>query len=134
MEVKSNRLQIYVIDSVGAHRGMHYYNFPLVSELSKISAGTITLISTVETANNNLRPKNVFIQGDFRNIYGEGLKIGRGLRYGLSLLRISWRALCKKPDLAHFHFFQIVRNFPQRVLKRDEASFFGPQLKGLLYK
>jgi D-inositol-3-phosphate glycosyltransferase len=97
---------VFMVDSVGAHRGMHYYNFALVSALNEAGARTI-LVSTPETAAHSLCPDNVPARGGFEGIYGDRPAWWRGLWYTLALLRIGWWAWRERPDVAHFHFYQV---------------------------
>jgi glycosyltransferase involved in cell wall biosynthesis len=97
-----------MIDSVGAHRGMHYYNFAYVSALNKAGANTF-YISTDETTHHPLRPPNVPTRTGFSHIYGKSPKWWRGLWYVLSLFRIARFVRRERPDVVHFHFFQIPR-------------------------
>jgi glycosyltransferase involved in cell wall biosynthesis len=95
-----------MVDSVGEHRGMHYYNFGLVSALNRIGADVV-LISTPETVGHFLRPANVPVRNGFREIYGSKPKWVRGLWYVCSLWRIGWWAWQDRPKIVHFHFYQI---------------------------
>jgi D-inositol-3-phosphate glycosyltransferase len=97
---------VYMIDSVGEERGMHYYNFSLVSALDEFDIDVV-LVSTSETATHPLTPSNVKVRDGFRGIYRGGPRWVRGIRYAFSLLRIGWWAMRDEPQVAHFHFFQI---------------------------
>ncbi|WP_420630012.1 glycosyltransferase family 4 protein [Candidatus Leptofilum sp.] len=99
-------ISVFMIDTVGAHRGMHYYNFPLTSELQN-SGVAMNLISTWETAQSDLCPENIQVLPGFRGIYGEAPRFVRGFRYALSLLKILRFVKIKSPEIVHFHFFQI---------------------------
>ena len=105
-ENSNKPIKAFMVDCVGAHRGMHYYNFPFVSALNKAGSNT-TYISTTETTHHHLRPPNVPARSGFNGIYGERSKIWRGLKYTRSLMRILHWAKTEKPDVVHFHFFQI---------------------------
>lgn len=100
------RPKVYMVDSVGAHRGMHYYNFALVSALHKAGLETI-LISNEQTSKHNLLPTNISVREGFVGIYGEQAKWLRGIKYILSLIRIGIWAARERPDILHFHFFQM---------------------------
>lgn len=102
----SNSIRIFMVDSVGAHRGMHYYNFAYVSALNKAGANAFYL-STDETTHHPLRPANVPTRTGFTRIYGGSPKLWRGLWYAASLLRIARLIREERPDVVHFHFFQI---------------------------
>jgi hypothetical protein len=99
-------ISIFVVDSVGEHRGMHYFNFPLATRLRK-SGLEVTLLSTPETISHPLFPKNINSQSVFKGIYGGQPKILRGMNYALSLLKIYWLCIRNQPNIVHFHFFQL---------------------------
>lgn len=103
---KKQHIIYYMVDSVGAHRGMHYYTFALVSALKKLNSNTI-LISNSETINHLLQPKTITVREGFKHIYGNQPKLLRGLQYVISLLRIGRWARQEKPAVVHFHFFQM---------------------------
>ena len=100
------QLRIFMVDSIGAHRGMHYYNFPYVSALNLRGMDTL-LITTEETLDHELQPPNIEVLAGFRKIYGDETKWLRGFRYIQSLLRIAFWAFRLQPDIVHFHFFQL---------------------------
>jgi glycosyltransferase involved in cell wall biosynthesis len=97
---------VFMVDSVGEHRGMHYFNLPLVSALNRNGARAV-LLSTPETARNHLRPSDLPVRGVFRGIYGDRSKWWRGALYAIALARIAWWCLRERPGIVHFHFFQI---------------------------
>ncbi len=74
---------VFIIDSVGEHRGMHYHNFPLAAALSEFGLD-VSLLSTSETIENEQLPLNIHVYGVFRGIYGKPNKYLRGIRYGLA--------------------------------------------------
>jgi glycosyltransferase involved in cell wall biosynthesis len=111
-----------MIDSIGAHRGMHYYNFLFVSALNKAGSNT-TYITTAETVYHH-PPSNVPTRVGFNGIYSDHSKVWRGLRYTWSLMRILRWAINEMPDVVHFHFFQIpildyllIQQFNKRGIK-----------------
>ena len=97
---------VFMVDSVGEHRGMHYFNLPLVSALNRNGARAI-LLSTPETAHNRLRSPDLPVRGVFRGIYSDRPKWWRGALYAIALARIAWWCLWERPEIVHFHFFQI---------------------------
>ncbi len=97
---------IFLVDSIGAHRGMHYYSFALGEALGQEGVD-VTLLSTPETAGHAWKPENLSVKGVFRHIYGRQPKWLRGLWYGWALLQIAWLAWRQKPDIVHWHFYQI---------------------------
>jgi len=99
-------LKIFIVDSVGEHRGMHYFNFPFACEL-KEQGCEVVLFSTPQTQSSSLRPVNVDVKGVFRGIYDNRSKWVRGFNYVVALIRIVLYCLIAKPDIVHFHFYQI---------------------------
>ena len=99
-------ISVFMIDTIGEHRGMHYYNFPLVDELNQLGI-KVTLVTTIETVNHILRPKTLTVLPGFKGIYGQAPKSIRGLRYGFSLLKIIYWIMRDTPHIIHFHFPQI---------------------------
>ncbi len=97
---------LFIVDSIGEHRGLHYHNFPLASELCSFGLRVI-LLSTPETCIHELIPDNIESIGIFKGIYGKRSKFIRGINYLFSLIRLIYWCIKEKPHLIHFHFFQI---------------------------
>lgn len=97
---------IFIVDSIGEHRGLHYHNFPLSSELSYLGL-RVVLLSTPETCVHELLPNNIETRGIFKAIYGDKSKIIRGINYIFALIKLIYLAFKEKPQIIHFHFFQI---------------------------
>jgi len=97
---------VYMVETVGAERGMHYYTFSLVPALNQLGIDVV-LVSTTETATHPLKPDNVAVRDGFRGIYGEKPKWLRGMNYALALARLGWWIFWARPQIAHFHFFQV---------------------------
>ncbi len=100
------QVTVFLVDSIGEQRGMHYYNFSLADALQS-TACSVVLISTEETINHKLVPEKIQKRAGFKGIYGQKPKWYRGMMYILSLLRIGRWCQQDKPDIVHFHFFQI---------------------------
>ena len=91
-----------IIEPVGGHGGMNYYDYGLCKGLASagVKAGLYTCDSTVI---DRARPFETRLL--FRGIWGNGGKLGRGLKYlrGFVLsLRDARKRGCR---IAHFHFF-----------------------------
>ena len=99
-------IKLFMVDSVGAHRGMHYFNFPLVTALQEVGI-RVSLLSNEKTITHPNRPGAVPLKAAFRGIYGAQPKWLRGLRYFSGLIRVGWWTIREKPDVIHFHFFQV---------------------------
>lgn len=98
---------VAIVDSVGSHRGMHYYNFGLIRALNELEPGRFAMITTDDTTMHPLRPEGVPAFAGFRGIYGDQSRVLRGGHYALSLIRIYKWLVAKRPEIVHFHFFQI---------------------------
>lgn len=99
-------ISVFMVDTVGEHRGMHYYNFPLTMEMKKLGV-QVTLLSTQETTQHPMRPATLPILTGFKGIYGPMPKPVRGFNYATSLLGIIRLIRRQKPSIVHFHFPQI---------------------------
>ncbi len=101
--VPDGRMRVFYVEPVGGHRGMHYYDFELCSALQAVGVD-VTLLTCDETQG-TVTPPLLHVEFPFHGIYGETLKIIRGLCYLRGLVRIG-RAMqhCGIP-LAHLHYF-----------------------------
>ena len=95
-----------MVDTIGAHRGMHYFVFPLVEALVSENAD-MTLVSNDVTIRSDRRPRGIATLEAFRNIYGGSHKWQRGINYLLGLMRLTRHAFVVRPEVIHFHFNQI---------------------------
>lgn len=97
-------MSIAIIEPVGGHGGMNYYDFGLCRGL--VGAGiTPTLYTCDET---DITPGLPFAAvACYRRIYGADPTWRRGLRYLSGSLRALIGARRAGSKLAHFHFFQV---------------------------
>ena len=95
-------MKVAVIEPVGGHGGMNYYDFGLCSGLAKIGV-EVTLYTCDETMVPNNLSFNVKLY--FKKIYGNAPKLLRAGRYLLGLLRSLENARLSNITLVHFHFF-----------------------------
>ena len=146
---------IFIVDSIGEHRGLHYHNFPLASELCNLGL-RVFILSTPETCVHELLPKNIKTKtiGIFKGIYGDKSKIVRGINYLLSLIKLIYWAFKEKPQIIHFHFYQVpimdllailfLKNFHFSIVtsvhdilplqRRYEVNRFSASIFRLIYK
>lgn len=96
------RNKIAIIEPVGGHGGMNYYDFSLAKGV--VNAGCeVILYTCVET----IPPEKsvfLFVHG-FHGIYGNAPKWLRGLRYVRDLLFCLKDAKRRGCNIVHFHFF-----------------------------
>ncbi|MDN3954725.1 glycosyltransferase [Sporolactobacillus laevolacticus] len=100
---QSNKeMRISMIEPVGGHGGMNYYDFNLCKEIKRLDT-TVTLFTCDETVSEN---ENFAINKTFKKIYGNDSSIIRGLRF---LKGLSKSIIYSKRDHAkiiHYHFFK----------------------------
>ena len=99
----SDRLQVFYIEPVGGHRGMHYYDFELCLALQSVDVD-VTLLTCDETKNMAI-PPSLRVAFPFQGIYGNTPKVVRGLRYLRGLVKIGLAIRRQGVPLAHFHHF-----------------------------
>lgn len=97
------RLQVFYVEPVGGHRGMHYYDFELCSALESVGVD-VTLLTCDETENTTI-PSSLRVEFPFKGIYGDTPKLVRGLRYLRGLIKIGLAMRRRDIRLAHFHYF-----------------------------
>jgi D-inositol-3-phosphate glycosyltransferase len=98
-----DKLQVFYVEPVGGHRGMHYYDSELCQALQSVGVD-ITLMTCDETKNTTF-PPSFRVEFPFQGIYGDTSKIVRGLRYLRGLMKISRAMRHQDIPLAHFHYF-----------------------------
>jgi glycosyltransferase involved in cell wall biosynthesis len=100
-------LKVAVVEPVGGHGGMDYYDFSLCEGLSKAGA-SVTLYTCDETLleeEGGAKPYRVRLP--YRGIYGPDAAWRRGARYVLGSLRALLGARSDGARLAHLHLFHV---------------------------
>jgi D-inositol-3-phosphate glycosyltransferase len=99
-------LRVAVIEPVGGHGGMNYYDFGLCSGLSRAGAEVILF-----TCDKTIFPNGALFFGrhGFFNIFGEDHKLVRGFRFMKGLLRSLLEARKNGAVLCHYHFFHFTK-------------------------
>lgn len=98
-------MQVSIIEPVGGHGGMNYYDMGLARGL----AGAATQVSLFTCDINPPKSTNAYsVVTAFKGVYGKDAAWKRGLRYVAGL----WRTLCTRgissnTKVAHFHFFHV---------------------------
>jgi len=95
--------RVWMIDPVGGHRGMHYYDFALCHELRR-SAVDVTLLTCDETMAYTA-PSNLPVRYPYQRIFGEDPAPLRAYRYWRALRSIAAAASRENPQIAHLHYF-----------------------------
>lgn len=98
-----DRLQVFYVEPVGGHRGMHYYDSELCLALQSVGVD-VTLLTCDET-NSTAIPASLPVEFPFQRIYGRSIKAVRGLRYFRGLVRVGWAMQRRGVPLAHLHYF-----------------------------
>ncbi len=111
-----------IIEPVGSHGGMNYYDFGLARGL--VSAG---INVTVFTCDSTEIPKGLpfCVKCTFRNIWGKDPKLIRAFRFIIGLLESLWDVRRNRISLVHFHFFQYT---PMESLCIALARAFGVKI------
>ena len=96
-------LKVAVVEPVGGHAGMNYYDIELVRGLglAGVDACLYTCDETTETSQ-----AGVSIEKPFKSIYGGDWKIARGWRFLIGLVRTAGHARKRKTRIVHLHYFQ----------------------------
>lgn len=97
-------LRIAMVEPVGGHCGMDYYDFGLVRALAQ--AGVDVVLHTCdETA---VPPDAAFqVRHSFRGVYGAGPRWLRGLRYVRGSFSSLFSAVREGRRIVHFHLFHV---------------------------
>lgn len=92
-----------IIEPVGGHGGMNYYDYGLAQGLKQ--AGVCVSLYTSE---GTIAPENADYTCNFffRGIYGSTNKYIRGLRYARGLFASLFNARITKKRIIHYHFFK----------------------------
>lgn len=98
-------LSIAVIEPVGSHGGMDYYDSGLCQGLLDAGAKSVTLYTCDLTQPKGLT--NFSIKRTFNNIWGKDPAYLRGLRYIFGLSKSLLDAKINKANLVHFHIFHV---------------------------
>lgn len=97
-------LHVAVIEPVGGHGGMDYYDFGLCGGLA--SAGVDVVLHTCEKT---LPPKDAEfeVRHSYEGIFGDTASWKRGLRYLSGSASAIWSGRREGRDICHFHLFHV---------------------------
>lgn len=116
--MKEFKKKIAIVEPVGGHGGMNYYDYGLVDGLKKSDVS-----SYLYTCDKTIVPEplksNTFLF--FKNIYGVRPKIIRFYSFLVGLFRSIRHAKVNRIKLVHYHFFQY--SFPE-IFQILMARFF----------
>ena len=129
-----NKFRVAMIEPVGGHGGMNYYDYSLAKGLEKLGVEVLwfTCDETMEKSSELVRVLKLF-----RGIYGTQPAIIRGIRYVKGLITTLFACKCESVELAHLHFFHfgmmelvtvlLLKFFQLRVVLtvHDVQSFIG---------
>ena len=95
-------MKVAIIEPVGGHGGMNYYDFALCFGLVGLGVEVI-----LYTCDETKVPQDLTftVKKYFQKIYGDASKYVRAVRYLLGLIRSLKDARLSGVKLAHFHFF-----------------------------
>ena len=98
-----SRLKVSIIEPVGGHSGMDYYDFGLCSGLQQAGIEP-TLYTCDETI---VDPRYTFrVIPAYKNIFGAKAKWLRGIKYIAATLYALLQSRLAGTRICHFHFFQ----------------------------
>lgn len=95
-------LKVSIIEPVGGHGGMNYYDFGLASGLALAGVST-SLYTCDQTAPPS--QKDFEFNTPFRNIYGNKSKIIRAINFARAHIKALWLSKKSKASVIHLHTF-----------------------------
>lgn len=95
-------MKVSIIEPVGGHGGMNYYDFGLADGLAE--AGADVALYTCDKTRVPAHARFV-CKRPFRGIYGNANKYVRGVRYLGGLLGALFDSVLRGAAVCHFHFF-----------------------------
>ena len=97
-----NMFRVAIIEPVGAHGGMNYYDLSLLKGALDHCENMFLYTSEETEVEETLRP---FTFGYFKGIWGKKNKFVRAFNYVASNINVCFHAKRNKVDVFHFHFF-----------------------------
>lgn len=112
-------MKIAIIEPVGGHSGMNYYDFNLAEGL--VTAGAEVFLYTCDKT---VVPLGLSfeVKQTFKKIWGDGYKLLRAVRFAICLFRTLLDARKQKVELIHYHFFHYTK---METLCVSLAQLFG---------
>lgn len=101
---KATLFDVAVIEPVGGHGGMDYYDFGLCSGLADV--GIKVVLYTCDETRQPERP-NYIVNNWFCGIYGRQHVIVRGIKFLTAIFHVFWDVILKGIPVVHFHFFDV---------------------------
>ncbi len=97
-------MRIAIIEPVGGHGGMDYYDFGLSQGLANTGANVVlhTCDETHIPVNANYQVRHTY-----KKIYGKSPSWQRGIRYIYGSIKALYSAVCEGRRLVHFHLFHV---------------------------
>lgn len=99
----SRKLKVSIIEPVGGHGGMDYYDLSLCNELKKFPDLHLNLYTSEETVGEGDSYFN--IKKPFKKIYGKENKYLRGFRFIKALIVSLFKSKLDGTKIVHYHFF-----------------------------
>lgn len=115
-------LKISMIEPVGGHGGMNYYDFNLCRELQTIEDSDVVLYTCDETISGL---ENFKIERSFKKIYGKSSKYIRGLNFIKGLVRSLYSTRKVNAKIVHYHFFHYT---PVEYISMKFAKLIGAKV------
>ena len=109
-------ISVALIEPVGSHGGMDYYDSGLCTGLSANGIDNIWYTCDISQPRGDLP---VLMVRCFEGIWGKDPAWKRGLRFIAGLFRSMKDARSRKVNIAHFHFFHVgLREFASVIIAR----------------
>ena len=103
-QIKTN-LRIAVIEPIGGHGGMEYYDFGLCSAAAYTNDNIVILFTSDKSNLDEILHLPYTVKKVFRNIYGNQNIIFRGYRFIFQLFKAYLSCKKNNIDIVHLHIF-----------------------------
>lgn len=100
----NEKVVLALIEPVGSHGGMDYYDSGLCAGVSKNGIDTVWYTSDISTPRGEAKVK---IERTFVGIWGKSASWLRGVRYLKGLVRTLIHAKRRSTNVVHLHFFHV---------------------------
>lgn len=100
-----NKFNISIVEPVGGHGGLDFYNLGLTEALSKLGCEVYLYTSDTTKLDNEIKDIKTIVRKYYKNIYTNENKIIRGLRYVKGTFKSLIKSKMDKVQVAHFHIY-----------------------------
>ena len=102
--IKNPGIRAAIIEPVGGHGGMDYYDFGLCEGLQQAGVDVVLF-----TCDETVKPKSISfrIEKGYRKIYGKDTSVVRAFRYAWGSVRTLMQCCWERRSICHFHWFHV---------------------------